>query len=145
MPANGNTISSIGALSTTGGQLIANQLELLKLGTHSLGGSSGRAQTQAQVNSIASGAIKMNKVTESYVSYFNQWAEYDPFIEQPIPSNPWVSDSCELWDSERQTKDVHCRRVRRWAFSLKELLNDPAGREQFYKFLEKEFSAENLK
>lgn len=35
--------------------------------------------------------------------------------------------------------------MRRWAFSVKELLKDPAGREQFHKFLEKEFSAENLK
>ncbi|GBO31868.1 Regulator of G-protein signaling 7 [Araneus ventricosus] len=42
-------------------------------------------------------------------------------------------------------KDIPARRVRRWAFSLKELLKDPAGREQFFKFLEKEFSAENLK
>lgn len=91
------------------------------------------------------GGVKMSKVTQSYLSYFNQWAEYDPFIAQPLPSNPWQSDSTELWDSERQTKDVHCRRVRRWAFSLKELLNDPAGREQFHRFLEKEFSAENLK
>lgn len=91
------------------------------------------------------GGVKMSKVTQSYLSYFKQWAEYDPFIAQPIPSNPWISDSTELWDSERQTKDVHCRRVRRWAFSLKELLNDPAGREQFHRFLEKEFSAENLK
>lgn len=91
------------------------------------------------------GGVKMSKVTQSYLGYFNQWAEYDPFIAQPIPSNPWQSDSTELWDSERQTKDVHFRRVRRWAFSLKELLNDPAGREQFHRFLEKEFSAENLK
>lgn len=91
------------------------------------------------------GGFKMSKVTQSYLSYFKQWAEYDPFIAQPIPSNPWVSDSTELWDLERQTKNVHCRRVKRWAFSLKELLNDPAGREQFHKFLEKEFSAENLK
>lgn len=45
----------------------------------------------------------------------------------------------------KNSKDVPCRRVRRWAFSLKELLRDPAGREQFMKFLEKEFSAENLK
>lgn len=91
------------------------------------------------------GGVKMSKVTQSYLSYFKQWADYDPFIAQPIPSNPWISDSTELWDSERQTKEVHCRRVRRWAFSLKELLNDPAGREQFHRFLEKEFSAENLK
>ncbi|GIZ03498.1 regulator of G-protein signaling 7 [Caerostris extrusa] len=42
-------------------------------------------------------------------------------------------------------KEVSARRVKRWAFSLQELLRDPAGKEQFYKFLDKEFSAENLK
>ena len=35
--------------------------------------------------------------------------------------------------------------MRKWGYSLKDLLKDPAGREQFIKFLEKEFSAENLK
>jgi regulator of G-protein signaling len=37
------------------------------------------------------------------------------------------------------------KRVKRWSFSLRELLIDPAGREQFKKFLDKEFSGENLK
>ena len=37
------------------------------------------------------------------------------------------------------------RRVKRWGFDLRELLNDPVGREQFTKFLEKEYSGENLK
>lgn len=91
------------------------------------------------------GSFKMSKVTQSYLGYFTQWADYDPFVAQPVPSNPWVSDSSELWDSERQTKDVHFRRVRRWAFCLRELLSDPAGHDQFHRFLEKEFSAENLK
>lgn len=36
------------------------------------------------------------------------------------------------------------RRVKRWAFSMRELLKDPMGREQFAKFLEKEYSCENL-
>lgn len=91
------------------------------------------------------GGVKLSKVAETYCTYFDQWAEYDPFITPPEPSNPWISDSSDFWELERQTKDVPCRRVRRWAFSLKELLRDPAGREQFMKFLEKEFSAENLK
>lgn len=43
------------------------------------------------------------------------------------------------------SKDISARRVKRWAFSLQELLNDPVGREQFAKFLDKEFSGENLK
>lgn len=91
------------------------------------------------------GGVKLSKVAESYCTYSEQWAEYDSFITLPEPSNPWISDSIDFWEWERQTKDVPCRRVRRWAFSVKELLRDPAGREQFYKFLEKEFSAENLK
>jgi regulator of G-protein signaling len=91
------------------------------------------------------GGVKLSKVAESYCTFYEQWAEYDAFITLPEPSNPWVTDSTDFWELERQTKDVPCRRVRRWAFSVKELLRDPAGREQFFKFLEKEFSAENLK
>lgn len=43
------------------------------------------------------------------------------------------------------SKDISLKRVKRWSFSLRELLNDPIGREQFTKFLAKEFSGENLK
>jgi len=42
-------------------------------------------------------------------------------------------------------KDIPQRRVRRWSFSIQELVKDAAGREHFLHFLEKEFSAENLK
>ncbi|KAA0184476.1 hypothetical protein HAZT_HAZT004331 [Hyalella azteca] len=41
-------------------------------------------------------------------------------------------------------REIPTRRVRRWGFGVQELLKDPLGREQFTKFLEKEFSAENL-
>ncbi|XP_022248545.1 regulator of G-protein signaling 7-like, partial [Limulus polyphemus] len=88
--------------------------------------------------------VKISKVAESYVSYFEQYQEYDPFLTPPEPSNPWVSDSPDFWELEKQAKEIPPRRVRRWAFSLQELLKDPAGRDQFIKFLEKEFSAENL-
>ncbi|RWS27642.1 regulator of G-protein signaling 7-like protein [Leptotrombidium deliense] len=91
------------------------------------------------------GGVKLSKVAESYCTYYDQWAEYDPFITLPEPTNPWINDSTDFWELERQIKDVPCRRVRRWAFSLKELLRDAAGREQFIKFLDKEFSAENIK
>jgi len=43
------------------------------------------------------------------------------------------------------SKDIPQRRVKRWSFSVRELLKDAAGREHFRRFLEKEFSAENLK
>lgn len=96
------------------------------------------------------GGVKISKIAESYGTFYDQWNEYDPFVtplepSKGTPTNPWICDSTEFWEMERQTKDVPCRRVRRWAFSLKELLKDAAGREQFFKFLEKEFSAENLK
>ncbi|XP_055547042.1 regulator of G-protein signaling 7-like [Wyeomyia smithii] len=89
--------------------------------------------------------IKVSKVAESYVSYLEQYGEFDYFLTAPEYPNPWQSDSTELWDSEKQGKDIPMKRVKRWGFSLRELLNDPVGREQFTKFLDKEFSGENLK
>lgn len=43
------------------------------------------------------------------------------------------------------SKDIPQRRVRRWGFSIYELLRDPCGREMFRRFLEREFSSENLR
>lgn len=43
------------------------------------------------------------------------------------------------------SKEVSLRRVKRWGFDLRELLRDVIGREQFAKFLDKEYSGENLK
>ena len=42
-------------------------------------------------------------------------------------------------------KDIPQRRVRRWGFSIHELLKDPSGKELFRRFLEREFSSENLR
>ncbi|KAJ8675442.1 hypothetical protein QAD02_011228 [Eretmocerus hayati] len=89
--------------------------------------------------------IKMSKVAESMLGYFEQYAEYDPFFTLPEYPNPWISDSLEMWEQDRVPREVSARRVKRWAFSLKELLQDPVGREQFIRFLDKEFSGENLK
>uniref|UniRef100_A0A182QGX7 Regulator of G-protein signaling 7 n=1 Tax=Anopheles farauti TaxID=69004 RepID=A0A182QGX7_9DIPT len=89
--------------------------------------------------------IKISKVAESYTSYFEQYNEYDSFLNPPDQPNPWITDNTEMWDADRTAKDVSLKRVKRWGFSLRELLNDPVGREQFSKFLDKEFSGENLK
>ncbi|XP_043462739.1 regulator of G-protein signaling 7 isoform X2 [Leptopilina heterotoma] len=88
--------------------------------------------------------IKISKVAEALIGYFEQYAEYDPFFTQPELTNPWISDSLEMWEQEKLA-DLPVRRVRRWAFGLNELLRDPVGREQFERFLDKEFSGENLK
>ncbi|VVC28367.1 G-protein gamma-like domain,DEP domain,Winged helix-turn-helix DNA-binding domain,RGS domain,RGS [Cinara cedri] len=95
--------------------------------------------------------IKLSKIADTYITYFEQYAEYDPFFTPPEISNPWLLDNIEVWDCEKHSsmfcyrKEVTVRRIKRWAFSLKELLADPAGKEHFTKFLEKEFSCENLK
>lgn len=79
------------------------------------------------------------------IAYYEQYLEYDCFFVAPEYQNPWISDNPELWEQEKVAKDISVRRVKRWAFSLKELLQDPIGREHFIKFLDKEFSGENLK
>ncbi|KAK9889334.1 hypothetical protein WA026_004609 [Henosepilachna vigintioctopunctata] len=89
--------------------------------------------------------IKVSKAAESLVAYYEQYLEYDAFFVAPEYPNPWISDNPELWEQEKMAKDISARRVKRWAFSLKELLQDPIGREHFIKFLDKEFSGENLK
>lgn len=89
--------------------------------------------------------FKMSKVSESYINYYEQYAEYDPFFTPPDVAHPWVTDNPDFWEQEKNAKDIAARRVKRWAFSLQELLADPVGREQFAKFLDKEFSGENLK
>ncbi|XP_041352932.1 regulator of G-protein signaling 7-like isoform X2 [Gigantopelta aegis] len=90
--------------------------------------------------------VKISKVSESYIGYYQQYAEYDAFMTCPDPPNPWISDNLEFWETDRAVgRDIPLRRVKRWAFSVEELLQDPAGRDQFSKFLDKEFSGENLK
>ncbi|KYM75466.1 Regulator of G-protein signaling 6 [Atta colombica] len=89
--------------------------------------------------------IKVSKVAEALIGYFEQYMEYDPFFIQPELTNPWISDSPEMWEPEKLAKEISTRRVKRWAFSLQELLQDSVGREQFIRFLDKEFSGENLK
>ncbi|TMS21115.1 Regulator of G-protein signaling 6 [Larimichthys crocea] len=60
------------------------------------------------------------------------------------PSNPWISDDSTFWDLEA-SREPSQQRVKKWGFSLEEALKDPAGRDQFLKFLESEFSSENLR
>lgn len=44
-----------------------------------------------------------------------------------------------------RTGDVSTRRLKLWELSFEELLNDPLGRETLQKFLDKEYSGENLR
>ncbi|KAM9382672.1 regulator of G-protein signaling 7 isoform 9-T9 [Phaethornis superciliosus] len=88
--------------------------------------------------------LKMSKVAESLLAYTEQYVEYDPFLVPPDPSNPWISDDTTFWELET-SKEPGQQRVKRWGFGMDEALKDPVGREQFLKFLESEFSSENLR
>ncbi|XP_075908129.1 regulator of G-protein signaling 7-like isoform X2 [Petromyzon marinus] len=88
--------------------------------------------------------LKMSKVTESLISYTEHYAEYDPLIVAPESSNPWVTDDTAIWDNDG-SKEPSQQRVRRWGFSIDEVLKDQLGREQFLTFLKSEFSSENLR
>uniref|UniRef100_A0A1A8E2G2 Regulator of G-protein signalling 6 n=1 Tax=Nothobranchius kadleci TaxID=1051664 RepID=A0A1A8E2G2_NOTKA len=88
--------------------------------------------------------LKMSKVADSLIIYTEQYVEYDPFLTAPEPSNPWTSDDPTFWDLET-SKEPSQQRVKKWGFSLEEALKDPAGQELFLRFLESEFSSENLR
>uniref|UniRef100_A0A3Q2ZU89 Regulator of G protein signaling 6 n=1 Tax=Kryptolebias marmoratus TaxID=37003 RepID=A0A3Q2ZU89_KRYMA len=89
--------------------------------------------------------MKVSKVADSLMTYTEQFVEYDPFVSAVEPSNPWISDDTTFWDVETCSRDPSQQRVKKWGFSLEEALKDPAGRDQFLKFLESEFSSENLR
>uniref|UniRef100_A0A8C6WYT3 Regulator of G protein signaling 6 n=1 Tax=Neogobius melanostomus TaxID=47308 RepID=A0A8C6WYT3_9GOBI len=86
--------------------------------------------------------MKMSKVADSLVGYTEQYLEYDPFILIPDPSNPWISDDppTGTW-----SKEPSQQRVKKWGFALEEALKDPLGQDLFLRFLESEFSSENLR
>ncbi|KAG8126085.1 hypothetical protein E2320_021241, partial [Naja naja] len=88
--------------------------------------------------------LKMSKVAESLIAYSEQYTDYDPFITPAEPSNPWINDDTVFWDLET-SKEPSQHRVKRWGFSIDEVLKDPVGRDQFLRFLESEFSSENLR
>uniref|UniRef100_A0A8C1INE0 Regulator of G protein signaling 6 n=1 Tax=Cyprinus carpio TaxID=7962 RepID=A0A8C1INE0_CYPCA len=58
--------------------------------------------------------------------------------------NTQLDRHCMKMSKVAETKDPSQPRVKKWGFSLDEALKDPVGREQFLKFLESEFSSENL-
>uniref|UniRef100_A0A674BBX1 Regulator of G protein signaling 7 n=1 Tax=Salmo trutta TaxID=8032 RepID=A0A674BBX1_SALTR len=92
--------------------------------------------------------LKMSKVAEKVgcflVIYTEQYMEYDPSSPHRA-SNPWISDDTAVWELETSGKEPGQQRVKRWGFGINEVLKDPVGRDQFLKFLESEFSSENLR
>lgn len=71
--------------------------------------------------------------------------DFDSTHESVSTLNPWISDNPEYWNTEVRPKFLPIRRIKRWSFSIHELLKDPIGLDEFQRWLEKEFSAENLR
>jgi len=90
--------------------------------------------------------VKVSKCSETYIEFFRLYEEYDPMLTGLSscgdPSS-WVVD---VWNNseEKGGAETQPRRVQRWAFSGWELLRDPAGRDHFLAFLEREYATENL-
>uniref|UniRef100_A0A183KBN4 RGS domain-containing protein n=1 Tax=Schistosoma curassoni TaxID=6186 RepID=A0A183KBN4_9TREM len=83
--------------------------------------------------------IKSSKAAESLQVFYD-------LNQEPVSAlNPWISDNPDYWNTDLRPKYLPIRRIKRWSFSIHELLKDPVGLEEFQRWLEKEFSAENLR
>ncbi|VDN06012.1 unnamed protein product [Thelazia callipaeda] len=102
---------------------------------------------------LTKNVLKTSKVIENYLQYFDHRRVFDPFLAQPgttadpfqSNSNPWISDTVDYWQHDKITGDISMRRLKLWEESFEELLCDQMGRETLEKFLDKEYSGENLR
>ncbi|XP_051925607.1 regulator of G-protein signaling 9-like isoform X2 [Hippocampus zosterae] len=79
------------------------------------------------------------------VKYSATYNSHDPFLSKCLPSNPWHTDDVTYWTLNMPNVETPTKmRVERWTFSFGELLSDARGRDDFRRFLKKEFSGENL-
>nr|XP_049694999.1 uncharacterized protein LOC110372536 isoform X2 [Helicoverpa armigera] len=90
--------------------------------------------------------VKTSIALDALVAYSETFTPYDPWLTQPQPSNPWVSDDTLFWQLNSPLVEVpNERRVQRWAVSIDELVSDPTGLQEFTSFLRKEYSHENIR
>ncbi|KAM6217938.1 regulator of G-protein signaling 7 isoform 9-T9 [Rhynchocyon petersi] len=86
----------------------------------------------------------------------NHSPTHTPMPETKPPTEDELQQQIKYWqiqlDRHRlkmskvaDSKEPSQQRVKRWGFSMDEALKDPVGKEQFFKFLESEFSSENLR
>ncbi|KAL7079372.1 hypothetical protein ACQ4LE_001647 [Meloidogyne hapla] len=102
---------------------------------------------------LSKNVLKTSKLAESYLQYYGHRVLFDAFIVQmgsptdPFQGqpNPWISDTVDFWQHDKITGDISTRRLKLWEESFEELLIDPVGRETLQKFLDKEYSGENLR
>ncbi|XP_071548464.1 uncharacterized protein [Panulirus ornatus] len=89
---------------------------------------------------------KVSQAAESLLTHSETYYEYDPLLTCPQPSNPWLSDDHTYWTLNDPIVDVPTeKRVRRWAISMEELINDVMGVAEFTSYLRKEYCHENIR
>nr|XP_022314475.1 regulator of G-protein signaling 7-like isoform X5 [Crassostrea virginica]XP_022315285.1 regulator of G-protein signaling 7-like isoform X5 [Crassostrea virginica] len=91
---------------------------------------------------------KLSKVLESYLTWNEQYQEYDPFLDQnaALPSNPWISDDTLFWEANDTLVKIPTElRVKKWAISFFNLMKDEQGSHEFEVFLSTEYSQENIR
>uniref|UniRef100_A0A915CKH5 Regulator of G-protein signaling egl-10 n=1 Tax=Parascaris univalens TaxID=6257 RepID=A0A915CKH5_PARUN len=102
---------------------------------------------------LTKNVLKTSKVIENYLQYFEHRRVFDPFLTalgtaaDPFQGqpNPWLSDTVDFWQHDKITGDISMRRLKLWEESFEELLCDQLGRDTLQKFLDKEYSGENLR
>ncbi|XP_070316863.1 regulator of G-protein signaling 11 isoform X4 [Odocoileus virginianus] len=104
-----------------------------------------RREVECLRRALGRARVKSSTCLEAYLKFSIQHGPHDPIMSGCLPSNPWVTDDDAYWAMNAPSAAVPTRlRVEQWAFSFRELLEDPVGRAHFMDFLGKEFSAENL-
>ncbi|CAO4379134.1 hypothetical protein L5515_007562 [Caenorhabditis briggsae] len=107
-----------------------------------------------QLNSrLSKNVLRTSKVVENYLAYYEQRRVFDPLLTPPgsqadpfqSQPNPWINDTVDFWQHDKITGDIQTRRLKLWEDSFEELLADSLGRETLQKFLDKEYSGENLR
>ncbi|XP_054724014.1 regulator of G-protein signaling 7-like isoform X2 [Uloborus diversus] len=89
--------------------------------------------------------VKASQIIESLLNHCQDYIEFDSFIVGVLPSNPWISEDTTLWALNNREVEVPTeQRVKLWAISLEDLLNDPTGIKEFERYLRTEYSHENI-
>ncbi|KAF8569798.1 hypothetical protein P879_06309 [Paragonimus westermani] len=125
----------------TSGSTVAGIISRAGSGSNNNTGSS----TSAVLSTTASGTGMYGSLGHVIGNSNSPNASYDAQHESASALNPWISDNPDYWNTELRPKYLPIRRIKRWSFSIYELLKDPIGLEEFQRWLEKEFSAENLR
>ncbi|XP_049542721.1 uncharacterized protein LOC125955621 [Anopheles darlingi] len=96
--------------------------------------------------SLGRNRVKMSQACESLAAYYETFSEYDPMMQPPLPSNPWVTEDVAFWQLNHPVVEVPTeKRVKRWGISIEEVVSDPTGLQEFTHYLKKEYSHENIR